>query len=133
MDEKQQQGFDQHAIVELMGHQRIAGRVREETVFGAAMVRVDVPPVDGRAGFTKYFGPSAVYAMTPVEEVVAKAAAAAIRQVPVEPYTLTPAARDAMMLALDGPAEAKTDEVQETQHSSVCDLCDDDCGECPKF
>ena len=32
------------AIVELMGHQRIAGKVSEETIGGAALLRVDVAP-----------------------------------------------------------------------------------------
>jgi hypothetical protein len=37
-------GFE-WAIVEIFGHRRHAGRAREETRFGAAMLRIDVPKV----------------------------------------------------------------------------------------
>ena len=33
------------AIVEIFGHTRIAGRISEQSFGGAALVRVDVPPV----------------------------------------------------------------------------------------
>lgn len=41
-------GFDQWAIVDVMGHQRYAGRVTEETLAGAGFIRVDVPEVKRR-------------------------------------------------------------------------------------
>ncbi|TDR34706.1 hypothetical protein [Aquamicrobium defluvii] len=34
------------AIVEIMGHRKHAGRVREEERFGAKMLRVDVPKIE---------------------------------------------------------------------------------------
>lgn len=37
------EGFDSWAVVELMGHVRMAGRVTEEERFGAKVGRVDVP------------------------------------------------------------------------------------------
>lgn len=60
--------FDQHCIVELFGHTRIAGRVTEQTIGGKAFLRVDVPDTPQNTGFTRYYGPDAVYAMTPVDE-----------------------------------------------------------------
>jgi hypothetical protein len=59
---------NQPAIVELMGHQVIAGRVTEEEHVGTKMLRVDVPEVNGHSAFTKFFGGSAVYAITPTNE-----------------------------------------------------------------
>ena len=35
--------FEQWGIVELMGHQRAAGRLSEESIGGANMLRVDMP------------------------------------------------------------------------------------------
>lgn len=64
------------AILELMGHQVIAGWVTEETIAGAAFVRVDVPETGAFPAYTRYFNPSSVYALNPTTEEVAKAAAA---------------------------------------------------------
>lgn len=65
--------FDQWCVVELMGHQRIAGRVTEETLFGTALMRVDVPETSKGAGFTKFYGSTAIYCVTPVDEAIARA------------------------------------------------------------
>lgn len=77
------QGFDSWAIIELFGHQKIAGRVREETLGGCSFLRVDVPECGGQEAFTKYFGNSAIYSMTPTSEAVARAALKQIRPEPV--------------------------------------------------
>lgn len=92
--------FEQWAIVELFGHQRIAGKVTEQTIGGCAFVRVDVPALDpitmnryGRAetqpavpGYTKLYGQGAIYAMTFVTEETAKATAAGMRLEPISAY-----------------------------------------------
>jgi hypothetical protein len=66
--------FETWAVVELFGHDRIAGYVTEQEIAGAAFVRVDVPGEDGQEGFSKLFGPSAIYSLTPVSETVARIA-----------------------------------------------------------
>lgn len=83
--------FDHWAVVELFGHQRIAGRVREELLAGRAFLRVDVPAVvdpaaGGAEGFTRYYGASAIYSLTPTTEEVARLAAAQVRAAPVSVY-----------------------------------------------
>jgi hypothetical protein len=80
--------FDHWCIVELMGHQRIAGRVTEVNLFGSALMRVDVPEVDGAPGFSKFFGAGAIYAITPVEEKIARAMAKSFDQRPVVEWEL---------------------------------------------
>lgn len=80
--------FDQWCLVELFGHQRIAGRVTEQTVGGCAFVRVDVPAAGEQPEFTKLFGNGAIYAITPVTEEIARAAATSYRQVPITPYEI---------------------------------------------
>jgi DNA polymerase-3 subunit epsilon len=63
--------FEMWMIVELFGHQQIAGKVSEQTVAGEGFVRVDVPKTSRREGFTKFYGPKAIYGMTPVSEEIA--------------------------------------------------------------
>lgn len=80
-------------IVELFGHNQIAGMVSEQTIGGSALIRVDVPAVDERPGFTKFYGVSAIYAMTPTDEATMLQAVRAFRTKPIEAYRLQIAER----------------------------------------
>ncbi len=99
--------FEHWAIVELFGHARIAGKVTEEQIGGASFIRADVPeleirrprltprgriPVEVRPAFTRYFGPAAISAITPVDEATARQAAEAIRPEPINVYIPGPRA-----------------------------------------
>ncbi len=83
--------FDQWCLLEIMGHQKFAGRVTEIVIAGQAFIRIDVPEITDATGvvrtpgFTKLFGPSSVYAITPVVEEVARAMA---RQIATEAITI---------------------------------------------
>jgi hypothetical protein len=78
--------FEQWAIVEVMGHARFAGWVTEQTIGGAALIRVDVPELDGRPAFCKMFGASAIYSITPVDEATARLAAGQFGEQPIPVY-----------------------------------------------
>lgn len=82
------QKFEEWALLELFGHQRLAGRVTEATIGGGAFVRVDVPDDKGRTVLTKFLNPSAIYAISPCDENVAVAAAQSIDSAPVKRYEL---------------------------------------------
>lgn len=69
----------EHAIVEIMGHVRLAGRIHEERRFGVDLLRVDVPAIGDRPGFTRFFGGAAIFSLTPCDEATALSAAAEIR------------------------------------------------------
>jgi hypothetical protein len=92
--------FDQWAIIELFGHQRIAGRVTEETIGGCSFVRVDVPAFDAAPresatqAFTKLFGQGAIYAMTFVDESAAKMVGRGLRLQPIDTWSLRQALQD---------------------------------------
>lgn len=62
--------FEGWAVIELMGHVRLAGYVTEEEHFGAKLGRIDVPLEQGSV--TQFFGGSSVYRVTPCSEVIAK-------------------------------------------------------------
>jgi hypothetical protein len=81
------ESFDSWAILELMGHVRMAGRVTEEERFGAKMGRIDVPG-EGDSFTTVYFGGSSVYRMTPTTEEVARSVAAQNKPQPVHRWEL---------------------------------------------
>src|SRR5688572_29585428 len=101
-------GFKQWCIVELFGHQVIAGLVSEQVIGGASFIRVDVPAVEGKDGYTKFYGDKAIYAMTPVEEETARLAVKAYSQAPVQEYKLR-------ALLPSGKNEEEGDDDQEDQ------------------
>lgn len=80
--------FDQHCLVELFGHQRIAGRVTEQVIGGQSFVRVDVPQTQRQPAFTRFFGNGAIYSITPVSESVAQRLADQMWVEPVTVYVL---------------------------------------------
>lgn len=87
-------GFEGPAIVELMGHRRLAGYVSEAEMFGAKLLRVDVPQPDGKMA-TQLYGGGAIYCLTPTtDEMVQRIATSARNSVrPVQAWEL-PAAED---------------------------------------
>ena len=90
-----QSGFDQWAIIELLGHVKIAGHVTEVEMFGSKLGRVDIPNDDGFT--TQYFNGSSLYRLTPTTEDIARAVAKNNQPAPVyrwelpETKQLTPA------------------------------------------
>ena len=88
--------FNQWAIVEIMGHQRLAGQVTEEAIGGTSFVRVDVPGTNNQQAFTKLLGSSAIYAITIVDEETARLAASEIRSQPLDEWSAR------RMLGVDG-------------------------------
>ncbi len=65
------------ALVELFGHQRIVGFLSQQTFGSGVLFRVDVPDLMkeekvARSGFTRYFGLSAIYSITPVDEATVR-------------------------------------------------------------
>jgi hypothetical protein len=90
-------GYEGWAIVELFGRQMIAGRLTTEVIGGGSFVRVDVPATDGAPGFTKFFGPGAIYAITPTDEATAAVAAGRLRIRPVEAWVVPQLANRALV------------------------------------
>lgn len=75
-------------IVELFGHNIIAGEIGEQMIGGETFIRVDVPSVDSLEGFTKFFGKGALYAITPSNEETARNAVSGLRAKPIELWKL---------------------------------------------
>ena len=74
------------AVVELFGHQRIAGKVTEQAFGSSTFVRIDVPETHQQPKFTRLVNPSAVYAINPVTEDVMITMANSIQQKPIDAW-----------------------------------------------
>ena len=78
--------YEGWAIVEVMGHIRLAGQVREVEMFGTRMLEVQVPEVEDVKGFTTFRSGASLFAVTPTTEAIAKGVVRAQRPRPVQPY-----------------------------------------------
>ncbi len=74
------------AIIELMGHNVLAGQVSEVEALGVTLARIDVPEADGRAAFTQFVGGTAIYRITPCDEQTAREALARMQVRPVNTW-----------------------------------------------
>lgn len=73
-NESEKPAFAEWAIVEVMGRLKLAGKVTEAVLFGAAMCRVDVYPGDAaEPAMTRMFGGGSLYSVTLVSEATARA------------------------------------------------------------
>jgi hypothetical protein len=96
-----QEKFAGFAIVEVMGHQRLAGWMSEQTIAGTGFIRVDVPETETTQGygddrrkvkipaFTQLLGAGSIYRITPCTAEVAKRAAESFVSRPMENLDLT--------------------------------------------
>ncbi len=101
--------FEGWAIVELMGHRKLAGNVTEATIAGAAFLRLDVP---SEPPVTQYYAPAAVYAITPTtEELATRIAKQQLARLPGQSTTVNVAPDDLAAL-VDRYTDGLVDEVK---------------------
>src|SRR5262245_13482179 len=99
--------IDQWCILELMGHVRLAGCITEESHFGVALGRIDIPTAAGDGYTTQYFGGASIYRLTPTTEEIARSVAAHSQPRPVQSWELP---RPQMLEADPNKADMDEDE-----------------------
>lgn len=93
--------FELFAVVELFGHNRMAGKVSEQSIGVATFIRVDVPETSSQPKFTRLLNPSSIYAINPVTEEVANSMAEHIAVKPIESWDIREMQKK--LLALKAP------------------------------
>ena len=116
----EQNAYEGHAIIELMGHNTLAGYISEQAIAGVAMLRVDVPAVGDVPAYTKFVSGSAIYGITPTSQEVAERAAQRQQVRPVSQFLLLPAPSPRPSL-IDSTAgeDADTEDDDEYQASEI--------------
>jgi len=79
-----EQKFEGWMILEQLGHKRLGGYVREETIAGHGFLRIDIPDEGEKIQATQYINPETIYALTPTTEAMARAVALRNKPHPVE-------------------------------------------------
>ena len=105
-------------VVELMGHRRLAGLVTEAELFGAVMLRIDIPTgldVKARCRIytTQFYNAAAVYCATPISESDAVQIAAGFRPKPYDKFDLHKEALVNLPICCPHCGEGWGDEAQE--------------------
>ncbi|MBI2427515.1 MAG: hypothetical protein HYV29_01710 [Ignavibacteriales bacterium] len=84
--DKNQETIETWAYVEIMGHQKIAGRVSERKVGVSVMLQIDVPnPTEGYSHSVLY-SPQSIFSIQPTTEEWCRKFIAARIEYPVLPY-----------------------------------------------
>lgn len=83
-----QEIIDTWALVELFGHNKIAGQVKTVSLLGAPFIRVDVPDIAEQKAYTRFYNPKSVYSISPTTKEIATAMVAECRSEPVKIYDL---------------------------------------------
>ena len=85
---EQHEPFATWAILELMGHRRLAGFLTEQTIAGAGLLRLDIPAAGDASAVTQFYSPQAVYCITPCDEAIAREMAKQCAYEPVNRWEL---------------------------------------------
>jgi hypothetical protein len=98
------------AILEIMGHERLAGKIFETTVAGVPMLRVEVPTTEKLPGFTRLLSGASIFSLTPVPADVATIVAGqlqktAVSGIPAYGFTFGHQLQMAQSLGLPAPKE----------------------------
>lgn len=101
--------FELFAIVELFGHQKLAGKVAEQSIGAATFIRIDVPETKTQPAFTRLVNPSAIYAINPTTEEVAKMKAEQLESQPIEAWDIR--RMNEKILALQGSKSEEVDDL----------------------
>lgn len=88
MNTTDQSIFECWAVVEVFGHQQLSGKVTEQTIAGQGFIRVDVPDLPDQPGFTRMFGPGAIYSIIPTTQEIATAYAVKNVDAPIKSWQL---------------------------------------------
>ena len=70
--------FEAWGLLELFGHQRLAGKLCEQTIGGVHFIRIDVPQIGDTAAYTRFFTQGAIYGMTVMTEDTVSVCAVAL-------------------------------------------------------
>jgi hypothetical protein len=81
--------FEEWAILELMGHRRLAGKVTDAVIGGGAFIRIDIPTKDN-GKITQFYSPNSVYCISPTTQEIATMVAINSQPEPVSRWELKP-------------------------------------------
>lgn len=114
MDDNKNETKEWWACVEVMGHQRVVGRVSEVKLAGASFLRVDIP-IEGRD--PQILAPSSIFRITMCSEEKARAMAKHSSD-PMPPWMLGESSRPALPVGYDDDEPIDCDPIEAAIHDA---------------
>jgi hypothetical protein len=93
--------FQIWGIVELFGHNKIAGELTEQNIAGANMLRVDVPETESNPSFTRFLNHAAIYAINPTDKETATYIAKNLNNKPIDSWDIKQFQDKALLLKVN--------------------------------
>lgn len=78
--------FESWAIVEIMGHVKLAGMATTQTFGDTVLLRIDVPETDKQPAHTVMYGMKSIYSLKPCDEHTARLHAEVLNVNPITEY-----------------------------------------------
>ena len=64
--------YEGWAIIEIMGHTKAVGQIKEVSMAGTVLLKVNIPdPENGETLLTQYYGGSSIFSVTPCDKETA--------------------------------------------------------------
>jgi len=114
---QEQQTFDQWCLVEMMGRQRIAGKVTERVIAGCGFLQVDVPETKTNPAFTRLIHPNSLYALNQMDEATARAYAENLHVKPIDTWDVSEFLKKAEQRRLELQASSASEPEEEDEEN----------------
>jgi hypothetical protein len=115
MNTPQQEQFEIWGILELMGRQRIAGKITERVIAGSGFLEVSVPETKSNPKFTRFISPGSLYAINPTDEQTAKIYAENLQVKPIDAWDISAFMKKVEERRLELAASPKEEAEEEDQ------------------
>lgn len=80
--------FEGFVILEIMGHRKLGGYIKEQTIANMSYIRLDTFNEVGEVAATQFYNPSSIYCITPTTKEIAIAFGLNNQPAPVQQWEL---------------------------------------------
>jgi len=80
--------FEGFVILEIMGHRKLGGYIKEATIAGSSFIRLDTFNETGEVAATQFYNPNSIYCITPTTKQIAIAFGLRNQPSPVKDWEL---------------------------------------------
>ena len=119
---KSEGNFEGYVILEIMGHRKLGGYIKEQTIASTNFIRLDTFNEEGEVAATQFYNPSSIYCITPTTKEIAIAYGLRNQPAPVQNWELP----KPQLTVIAGAADDSFPDVNCNNENCSNDYTDDD-------